>query len=129
MPISSTAMPTGTRLKNSAKPETRNGSARDGTRVRICRINPWNSSPWCRRPPATSRILPGGPATERNGIGPAASGGSFRGLGVGHVAAAVAAHAHIGLLGMGQEAFEDAKPRAVLADRRARLAGQHPLIG
>ena len=37
---------------------------------------------------------------------------SFRRLRVGHVAAAVAAHADIGLLGVAEEAFQHAQPRA-----------------
>src|SRR5665213_2105680 len=64
---------------------------------------------------------------------PPPSGGgiskSFRRLCVGHVAAAIAAHANISLLGMGDEAFQNAKPRAVFADHGGSLIGQHLLIG
>ena len=41
---------------------------------------------------------------------------SLRRLRIGHVAAAIAAHAHIGLLGVRDEAFEHAQPRAIFAD-------------
>ena len=47
---------------------------------------------------------------------------------VGHVAAAVAADADIGLFGMADETLEHAQPRAVLADHRRRLVGQDALI-
>jgi hypothetical protein len=53
----------------------------------------------------------------------------FSRLGIRHVAAAVAAHAHIGLLGMGGEALENAQPRAILADQRRRFVGEHLLVG
>src|SRR5262249_56377513 len=46
---------------------------------------------------------------------------SLRRLGVADVTAAIAAHAHIGLLGVGVEAFQDAQARAVLPDPRRRL--------
>ena len=45
---------------------------------------------------------------------------------VGDVAAAVAADADVGLLGVADEALEHAEPRAVLADHRRRLVGQRP---
>src|SRR5437879_2673607 len=51
----------------------------------------------------------------------------LRGLGVADIAPAVAAHPHIGLLGMAQETFQHAQPRAVLSDYGARLVGQHLL--
>src|SRR5262245_59696944 len=56
-------------------------------------------------------------------------GRSLRRLRKGHVASAVAAHAYIGLLGMGVETLEDAQPRTVFADQGGRLVGEHFLIG
>src|SRR6516164_7373480 len=56
-------------------------------------------------------------------------GRSLRRLRKGHVASAVPAHAHIGLLGMGVEAFEDAQPRAIFADQGGGLVGEDFLIG
>src|SRR5580704_11856835 len=54
---------------------------------------------------------------------------SLRRLAVGHVAAAVAADAEIGLLGVGDKAFEHAQPRAIFADHGAGLVGENFLIG
>src|ERR1700682_412348 len=54
---------------------------------------------------------------------------SLRRLPIRHVAAAVATDAEIGLLGMGDKAFEHAQPRAIFADHGARLVGAHFLIG
>src|SRR5947207_7813920 len=54
---------------------------------------------------------------------------SLRALRIGHIAAAVATDADIGLLGMRDEAFQHAQPRTRLADGRACLVGQHFLIG
>src|SRR6185312_12412653 len=54
---------------------------------------------------------------------------SLRRLPVRHVAAAVTAHAHIGLLSVRDKAFQHAEPRADFADLGARLVGQHLLIG
>src|SRR5262249_21924747 len=48
---------------------------------------------------------------------------------VADVAAAVAAHAHVRLLGMAEEAFQHAQPRAVFADLCTCFVGKHLLIG
>src|SRR6202049_889649 len=48
---------------------------------------------------------------------------------IGDVAAAVAAQADIGLLGVTQKTFEYAKPRAIFPDQRRGLVGEHLLIG
>ena len=47
---------------------------------------------------------------------------------IGHVPAAVAAHAHVRLFGVAGETFEHAQPRAIGADHRRGLVGQHLLI-
>src|SRR5207342_704480 len=69
------------------------------------------ASPMPRPPPVTSARLP---SRRKEGVlvrsmeGTGVTERSLRCLGVGHVAAAVAAHAHIGLFGMGGEALENA---------------------
>src|SRR5215475_10573510 len=86
------------------------------------------ASPMPRPPPVTSARLP----SRRNEGVFARSISLGRSLGrlrVGDVAAAVAAHAHVGLLGVRREAFEDTQPRAVFADLRRSLVGEHLLIG
>src|ERR1700738_5440159 len=52
-----------------------------------------------------------------------------RRLGVADVAPAVAAHAYVRLLGVAEEAFQHAQARAIFADLRACLIGEHLLIG
>src|SRR5271165_913201 len=93
------------------------------------------ASPMPRPPPVTSARLP----SRRNDGAPVSSIGaaalmlplprSLRRLGIGDVAAAVAAHAHIGLLGMGEEALENAQPRAIFPDQGGGFVGEHLLIG
>src|ERR1700744_5525493 len=85
------------------------------------------ASPMPRPPPVTSARLP-----SRRNVGALASsiGATLlRRLAIRHVAAAVAAHAHIGLFGMRHKTFEHAQPRAIFADVGAGLIGQHLLIG
>src|SRR5476651_2648999 len=53
---------------------------------------------------------------------------SLRRLRVRHVAAAEAAHADIGLLGMAGEALQNAKPRADFAYLGAGFVGEHTLV-
>src|SRR5688572_15569885 len=74
-------------------------------------------------------LLPPPLAGEGWGGGTLAHLPSFRCLRVADIAAAVAPHAHIGLLGMSVEAFENAQPRAMLADQRRGFVGEHLLIG
>src|SRR5262245_48332539 len=93
------------------------------------------ASPMPRPPPVTSARLPSRRkegVLARSTVGARMTGKGlalFGRLGVRHVAAAIAAHAHIGLLGMGGEALEDAQPRAVFADARRGLVGEHLLVG
>src|SRR4051812_43797591 len=54
---------------------------------------------------------------------------SFGSLSIIDIAAAVSAHPHVGLLGVGREAFENAQPRAIFADHRTGLVGHYLLIG
>src|SRR5215831_17309658 len=61
------------------------------------------------------------------GLPASGEGNLFRGLRVSDVTPAIAAHAHIGLLGMTEEAFEHAQARAVFADHGARVVGQYLL--
>src|SRR5262249_2879809 len=90
------------------------------------------ASPMPRPPPVTSARLP---SSRNEGVlarSISLSALTRRSLGclrVGDVAAAVAAHPHVGLLGVRREAFEDAQPRAIFADPRRGLVGEHLLIG
>src|SRR5262245_11019998 len=54
---------------------------------------------------------------------------SFGRLGIGHVAAAVAAHADIRLFSVTEETFEHAQSRAIFADHGAGFVGQNFLVG
>src|SRR5580704_14443876 len=88
------------------------------------------ASPMPRPPPVTSARLP---SRRKEGVLARSIDmihlPSFRRLAVRHVAAAVAAHADIGLFGMRNKTFEHAQPRADLADPGAGLVGEHFLIG
>ena len=53
----------------------------------------------------------------------------FSGIGITNIAAAIAAHPDLRLLGVSHEAFEHAKARAILADHGRGLVGKHLLIG
>src|SRR4051794_21873692 len=86
------------------------------------------ASPMPRPAPVTSARLP---SSRNEGSRPDAGiaiGLLGRGR-VGDVAAAVAAHADIGLLGMAGKTLEHAKARAVLAYHRRGLVRQHLLVG
>src|SRR5713101_695353 len=48
---------------------------------------------------------------------------------VSDLAATVATHSYVGLLGVGQEAFKHAQTRAVLANHGGCFVGEHLLIG
>src|SRR5262245_37083280 len=82
--------------------------------------------PMPRPPPVTSARLP---SRRKEGVRASSIAGSLDGLRIGDVASAIAAHAYVGLLGVGEEAFEDAQPRTILANERARLVGEHLLVG
>src|SRR5262249_47915385 len=92
------------------------------------------ASPMPRPPPVTSARRP---SRRNEGVfvssmvipGNLQPGGAelLRRLSIPHVAAPVAAHAHVRLLGVAEEPFEHAQARAVFADHRARLVGQHLL--
>src|SRR5262245_59861559 len=93
------------------------------------------ASPMPRPPPVTSARLPSRRkegVLARSTVGARMTGKGlalFGRLGVGHIAPTVAAHAHIGLLGVGGEALEHAQPRAVLADARRGFVGENLLVG
>src|SRR5262249_45361085 len=76
---------------------------------------------------AQGRYLPQVGYTRLAVTSPAMTG-LFRRLGVGHVAAPVAPHTNIRLLGMTEKAFQHAETRAIFADHGAGFVGEHFLV-